>query len=204
MREPDDIDLQRIVELVGLASKQPGHLTVFKDEVCRIIRGARLGHGIRRSRPPKRGDVLKLINGLIDALAPFAEPETEETAAWTYAALGIDSVDDAIDLPLFFQHLKQRRAAIETDEQIFARRGARPGSAKYKELDFFLWAFVRLVQQHGGIVRAYKDKETGRAAGSLVDVVALVEPCFRKGFKPNSDHTLIDACLRALGANTVN
>jgi hypothetical protein len=228
-KDPDDVMLQRIIKLVGLGKNvtvAPGFAEYFGGQVRKIIRQARAAAAVKPYKRPKRADVLNLMNGFIDALAPVVEPKTEAaTEAAAYVRLMLEPETDWTHckarspcyavvppkghlLDLLFQRAKDARAVVAADRAVvaadravFAKPGPRAGSIERPELDHFLTHFVRLVRRHGGVVSApFKSEhvDTG-AAGSLVliEVVHLVAPCFRKGFLPKNGYTLVDACRRA-------
>jgi hypothetical protein len=195
-KDPNRKMLQQILELVRL--EKTAFAERFNGEVCKIIREARTRSAVKRYSPPKRKDVCDLIDGLIDALAPIVEQDAEETAV--YVRIKLET--DATDLELLLQRARAARADVVGDRAVFAKRGPRPGSDERPELDYFLLRFVLLVRRQGGAVSApYKSEhvDTG-AVGSLVEVAHLVARCFRTGFLPDNDYTLVDACLRALRA----
>jgi hypothetical protein len=174
-KDPNSKMLQCIVELVGLDKTKtgaPAFVEHFNGEVCKIIRRARMASAFKPHKRPKRADVLNLMNGFIDALAPVVEPKTEAaTEAAAYVQLMLEPETDWTHckarspcyavvppkghlLDLLFQRAKDARAVVAADRAVFARPGPQAGSVERPELDHFLFHFVRLVRRHGGVVNA--------------------------------------------------
>lgn len=185
--EPDIAAMERVAALLRLPAAA---VPEFGRELADIIALARGAAAIARRSPPARSDVMARIGAVLAAL--------DDSEAGHLAAQFL-----GCPVPATLR-ARAKLADSAAGAKLFKKPGPRGGSRQRPELDFFLYLFLGLTRQYGADAKAYKNRETEKAAGGLVEILRLVAPCFAPGFLPKNDRTLLDAIDRARALHPIN
>ena len=180
MTEPDVALTRRVAALLRLPAAA---VPEFGRELAAIVALTRGAARIARRSPPARRDVVARMSAVLAAL--------DDSEAGHLAAQFL-----GCPVPATLR-ARARLADSAAAAKLFRKPGPRSGSRERPELDFFLYLFIDLVRRYGADAKAYKDRDTEAAAGTLVEILRLVAPCFAPGFLPKNDRTLLDAIDRA-------
>jgi hypothetical protein len=201
--------LERIASLVDVPLENRDAFIGDMRNIVRVLGPDRtFDAGWQDQRVP-RGEVIKHLDALIAALEALQADESPAIAAAgiLFAGEPTGSIADFFNDGYGGQHyigelLKARGArGIATTTKWLRGRGARRGTRGAPEFDYFLHKLLRATLKHGARqTTAYKDRVTGSAKGSIIEVLRLVAPYFDQMFLPRGqgcEATTLYAITRA-------
>jgi hypothetical protein len=201
-------------QIADVVSVPPENRDAFYRDLYWLLRvlveHPALPNNYQQDRRARRGEVLKRLDALIVALEALIDDEDPAIAAagilfageptgslWDFFGSGYHGQRNLGEL------LKNARLAkeIALTTKMLRGRGTPQGTRGAPSLDYFLLEFFRAtVTGAARRTTAFKDRATGSAKGSIVEVLLLVAPYLDKGFLPrgrNRDATILYAIRRA-------
>jgi hypothetical protein len=198
------------VQIANLVGVPPENRDAFYRALYWIVRAIeeRWPLGARDQRV-SRSEVVRRLDALIVALETLRVDDTPSLAAVGFlfvgeprceTDVGLNGLDDRAILGLDELLKRARRAKeIAMKTKLLRGRGTPQGTRGAPEFDYFLYEFFRATLKHGATrTTAFRDRVTGSAKGSIIDVLHLVAPRFDRKFLPHGQGRILYAikCAR--------